>query len=498
MSKIKTREPTSALRAEGLHTFLGAYRTYKAECAMVDRAWNNDTQEKYESTIVNRIVPHLRNHDHTPIQDYSLEDFLHVIDELKRVGQNNDPQDYKPYDEATLGQFLHIMKTVVKVASAHESFPNVFEEAAADQKVEKTDHIQRMKKLSLIPKSFSISEYRKILEYILSHLDVRGEFSAIFMCACLGLRVGEACGVSFSAVREMELFPGHYYLQVTQSTAIHSNQAKVALKTYNGYRNIPLPQLAVDVLFALREKRIRAIQKCSGDIATVDQMPIAYMGKREFVRCSADSATRQAQKMFEELGMRKQIADITEYLQQDRSMIEEDQLEVDEFALVESAPSFYALRRNWATMGAIMQLSPAELTYLLGHVIEDHQLRRKDFLDERELFAIKQKLDRNPLLNPNCCSFPLTLQGNTTVQSSSYRQDFTVPPEASRVKLSVTAKEPSDPIHVAVSLSDGASIHEEVGIQGTPFPHHFARTTDVLKAYHDAFQKDSSKDETAN
>lgn len=489
MRKIKAREPTSALRAEGLHTFLGAYRTYKAECAMVDRSWNEYTQEKYESTIVNRIVPHLRNHDHTPIQDYSLEDFLHVIAELKRVGQNNDPRSYKPYDEVTLGQFLHIMKTVVKVASAHESFPNVFEEAA-DQKAEKPAQIQRMQKLSLTPKSFTIGQYKKILEYILRHLDVRGEYSAIFLCATLGLRVGEACGVSFSAIREFESFPGHYYLQVTQSTAIHSNQAKVALKTYNGYRNIPLPQLAVDVLFTLREKRIRAIQKCSGDIATVDQMPIAYMGKREFVRCSADSATRQAQKMFEELGMRKQIADIAEYLQQDRSMIEEEQLEVDEFALVESAPSFYALRRNWATMGSIMQLSPAELTYLLGHVIEDHQLRRKDFLDERELFAIKQKLDRNPLLNPNCASFSLTLQGNTTVQSSGYRQDFTVPVDASRVKLSVTAKEPNDPIHVSISLSDGTSIREEVGIQGTPFPHHFAKTTDVLRAYHVAFQTD--------
>ena len=120
-------------------------------------------------------------------------------------------------------------------------------------------------------------------------------------------------------------------------------------------------------------------------------------------------------------------------------------------------------------------------------------IRPSDFREERELFAIKQKMDQRPLLNEISNSFTATLQNKATVQTEGYRKDFIVPTQASRVQFSLTAKEPNDSIDVTVGLADGVSIHEEVGIHGTPFPHHFARNVNVLKAYHDAYANSEEK-----
>lgn len=492
MSKIKRKDIPSASKAEGILTFQNAYLAYKEECAAFERTWHDGTQVKYDGHINKLIVPHLRNHDHTPIHDYTLDDFKHVIDELRRVGQHNNPDKYKPYADSTLGKVWHIMKTVVTVTSDHESFHNVFDESEKDQQTTEAHKIQQMKELWLIPKSLSVKEEKKVLEYILRNLDKRGEYAALFLSLCLGLRLGESSSINFGFITEMAVFPGHYYLKVPQSTMIHSNRTKVEMKTYNAYRNIPLPQLAVEVLFYLREKRIHRLQKISGDVTSIDNAPIAYRGKRESIRCSADAVSAEARKMFGELGLRGRVEEIDAYLQQDASVVEEEQVDVDEFALVEKDASAYLLRRNFASALAILQLSDAELTYILGHVIEDSQAQRSDFLDERELFAIKQKMDRRPLLNQ--VGLPrILLEGNATVQTINYNQEFVMPPEARRIKLTTAANEPNDPIHVTVTLANGATIREEVGIQGVPFPHHFANSTDVLKAYHAAYLKYSDE-----
>ncbi len=497
MSKIKRKDIPSASKAEGILTFQNAYLAYKEECAAFERTWDDGTQVKYDRHVSKLIVPHLRNHDHTPIQDYTLDDFKHVIDELKRVGQRNDPSNYKPYTDSMLGKVRHIMRTVVTVTSDHESFHNVFDDSEDDQQITEAQKIQQMKQLWLIPKSLSVKEEKKVLEHILRNLEIRGEYIALFLMYTFGLRNEEACGANFGYIKEMTSYPGHYYLEVPQSTVIHSNQAKVEMKTYNAYRRIPIPQHAVEVLFYLREKRI-LLQQSRGNHGTdIQNTCIAYSGKKPFHRCSAYAVSNQAKKMFEDLGMRGQIAEIKEYLEYEAKAIAEDQFDIDEFALIEKDASAYFLRRHFAsTMAILLQMLDAEaaLTYIIGHVIEDSQMQRSDFLDERELFAIKQLMDQRPLLNKISIPVSLTLKGNSSVQTDGYSQEFIVPAEASRVNLSVTAKEPNDPIDVTVTLSEGTRIHEEVGIHGTSFPHHFPRTTNVLKAYHSAYSKECTAD----
>lgn len=489
MSKIVEKKDLSgpAERARGLLTFWGAYQKYKEACAVIDRRWGESTREQYESIVQNRLVPHLSNHDKIAISEFTLEMYQAAIAEIATRGQHDDPLDFVPFDADTLGKYLHVLKTVVKVAAANEGFDNVFE---VSNPPAQTDRIQRMKELWITPKSFSVKEEWKVIRYILQNIDVRGEVVALFLMYCMGLRNEEACAVNFGHVFEMEAYPGNYYITVPQSTHIHCNETKLEVKTYNGYRYIPLPSLAVKVIINLKEKRIQYLEKKDSSVP-IDKMPIAFQGKNQLIRCGADAVTRQAQKMFEELGMRESLREVAEYLHQNIEASVEEQVDVDEFALIEKQPTAYLLRRNFATAMAIVQLAEAQLEYVLGHVIEAPQVKRSDFSDEHELYAIKAKMDQRPVVN-NILSHPSeVLDSNSVVKFSAYSQEFVPVYGASKIKGSATAKEPNDSVTVTVVQRNGTAISECTTTYGMPFPKKYPRTADVLRAYHEAFAENS-------
>lgn len=473
-----------------MHTFYGAYRAYKKECAEIDDEWGPTTQDKYEKIVKNKIVPNLPNHKNTPIQAYRLDDFLGTMKTISKLGQNNDASDFVPYDEGTLDQYLRVLKTVVKVASIKESFPNVFEMEPEPDPEENRKQIKELKKLRIIPKSLTVSQEMKIVRYLLERLDSQGPCIILFLMYCLGLRNEEACALNFGHLFEFKQFPGHYYITVPQSTHIHRNETKLEVKTYNAYRNIPLPSLAAKVILKLQNQRLQAGQNKPGSNVPIEMMWIGYKGDDMFTRCGADDATRQAEIMFKELGMRQTIEKVTKYLEQDMAATMEKDGSVDEFALIEKDPTAYLLRRNFATHMAILQLTETELTYVIGHVIVDPQVKRSDYTNEDELFALKQKMDRRPIVS-DLSTIPLeTLKINSTVAFSSYCQAFLLKgSSAGSVNIHATAKEPGDSISITVEQAAGVTTKETVNLLGVPYPNHFPRNTDVLKAYHAAFAK---------
>ena len=149
------------------------------------------------------------------------------------------------------------------------------------------------------------------------------------------------------------------------------------------------------------------------------------------------------------------------------------------------------LRRNFATAMAIVQLTEAELEYVLGHVIEDPQVKRSDFSDEHELYAIKEKMDQRPIVN-NILSHPSeVLDSNSVAKFSAYSQEFVPVYGASKIKGSATAKEPNDSVTVTVVQRNGTAISEYTTTYGMPFPKKYPRSADVLRAYHEAFAENS-------
>lgn len=496
MSRILVREDHSgpAERVGALPTFWGAYCTYKEECVNYGEVWGEGTQGQYESIILNHLVPNLPNHDKTALCWYTWDELMGTIARIAERGKNDDSSNFKPFDEGTLGKHLHIMKTVVAVASENEGFLNVFEGKTRDYVAKKTDRIQRMKELWLLPKSFSVDEEWRVAKYLLQHLDTCGEAIALWLMYSLGLRNEEACAVNFGHILELTEYPGNYYIAVPQSTHLHRNETRLEVKTYNAYRYVPIPSVAMKVLLALKDRGILAIHN-KDDSMGIEKMPVAHHGKDLFKRCSADAVTRQAKKMFEELGMRETLSKVGECLRQDIQFAEEEKDNVDEFALVEKEPSAYLLRRNFATHMAILQLTEAQLSSVLGHVIEDPQVQRSDFTNDYELFAIKTKMDKRPILNDISLMPSWVIESNSVVAFSGYSQEFALNSAFGKATIQATAKEPGDSIAITVEQRNGATIKETIDIGGIPFPGHFARETNVLKAYHEAFRKEEASDQ---
>ena len=143
---------------------------------------------------------------------------------------------------------------------------------------------------------------------------------------------------------------------------------------------------------------------------------------------------------------------------------------------------------------AILQLTQAQLEYVIGHVIEDPQTKRSDFRDERELYAIKLKMDMRPILNDVNMLSSSIIRKNQALQLSQYAYECIVEPD-SVTRLTVSAKEPGDSVKVTVLLKNGAQVTEKYLLYGKGYPHHFASDTNILKAYHDAFKEEESKEE---
>ena len=481
-----------------MHTFYGAYCAYKEECALIDDEWGPGTQIKYDRIVKNKLPPHLPLHGRTPIRSYTLSDYLGTIKAIEKLGQNDDASDFVPYDEGTLAQYLVVLKTVVKVASQKEAFLNVFDNEPEDDREQEAERIRELKKLQTTPKSLTVSQEKKVSKYLLEHLSKRGEYIVLYLMYCLGLRNEEGCAVNFGHLFEFEQYPGHYYLTVPQSTHIHRNEAKLEVKTYNAYRNVPIPSQAAEVIMALQKQRLQAMQNVSGWKVPIKDMWIGYKGKNMFDRCGADNVTQQAKNMFEELGMRDTLRKVTKYLDQDMQAVGEEQEDVDEFALIEKEPTAYLLRRNFATHMAILQLTEAELTYVLGHVIVDPQVQRSDYTNERELYLLKQKMDKRPIVNDVGTVPKWVLDINSTIVFSGHCQEFILTgSQASKATVHATATEPGDSITVTVEQPAGVCSKETISLLGAPYPNRFPRNTDVLKAYYAAFQKEYDKSNSA-
>ena len=86
---------------------------------------------------------------------------------------------------------------------------------------------------------------------------------------------------------------------------------------------------------------------------------------------------------------------------------------------------------------------------MIGHDIDDPYETRNEFVNEEKLFAIKQKMDRRPLVNSDLTQIEridvgqrLQLQHTACVQ---------IPADSAETEMHITANEPTDNIRVRLS-----------------------------------------------
>ena len=474
--------------AHGIPTFYGVYENFKDEVMTYGgRSWGSETIRQYDATVLNHIIPYIKAHDLRHIGLLTRQDYDDALSQLKKKGKSGPGEPFEAWDENGIPEKVdYLMRAVVFTAHNHFLCKNVFE----DRIIERTGGGTRKTEIQHVKtkKSLSVKQEIVVAKYLKAQLYVKNPTAGLLLMYALGLRNNEATGVNFGYIREFTEYPGHYYLIVPQSTELGTNTLKILGKTANSGRKIPLPGLLAELLFDLHEERIRQAHDHGFDGRTED-LPIAC-NKTPWERCSADALSNAAREMFLSIGMREdQLVELKQELLED-AQAAADEMEEDEFREIESDPTAYLLRRNFATHMAVLGLRDVEIWYVIGHKIEDEYVQRRAFNDEKLLFALKRKMDERPILNDVMAEQSVQLvPGKTVLLDSSKKLVVEIPVEQiAAIQIDAEAREPGDEIKVCIrSANWEGAIHSTFSACGKKMHEKTERTVDGTRFYQRAF-----------
>lgn len=474
--------------AHGIPTFYGVYENFKEEVMTYGgRSWGRQTIRQYDATVLNHVIPYLKDHDRRHIGQISRQDYDDALSKLKENGKNAPGEPFEAWDENGIPEKVdYLMRAVVFTAHNHFLCENVFGDRIIDRTGGGTTKtgIQHVR----TKKSLSVKQEIAVAKYLNARLYEMNPTAGLLLMYALGLRNNEATGVNFGYIREFTEYPGHYFMIVPQSTELGAKTLKILGKTANSGRKVPLPRLIVELLVVLREIRIRQA-RARGYEGREEDLPIAC-NKMPWERCSADDLSNAAREMFLSIGMREnQFVELNQELLED-AQAARDEMEEDEFREIESDPTAYLLRRNFATHMAVLGLRDVEIWYVIGHKIEDEYVQRRAFNDEKLLFALKRKMDERPIINEVKAEHSVQLVPGKTVSLDSYKKVVIEIPveQIARIQIAVEAKEPGDEIKACIrSENCEGAIHSTFSAYGKMVQEKLERTIDGTRFYQKAF-----------
>lgn len=454
------------------HTFYGIYCDYADD---VGKHWAADsTKRKNFLRYCNQIIPHLRNHDETPIRAYTREDYEAIIDALARRGQAAEGQPYQPYKESTLQDFRRLIYYVVAAAAKNGECDNVLWESDLNPDVTAGSEEAKAKK-ALLSKSLTVQQEIAVAEALLSNPLQHGQNMGLLLMYALGLRNAEACAVNFGDIKPLQTHPECMAAWIYKTTGYDSNALKIGGKTRNADRIIPLPDKIVTIIKLRRQH----IEEQLG--ADVDDYPIACVEENWNMRCNARQLTAAARILFQQIKMEAaQLAVIDEDMR-------ESSVSADDQPLEDTAdPTAYLFRRNFGTHLHILGLNEAEIAYIIGHDIEDPYETRNEFVNEEKLYQIKLKLDQRPLVNTHVSSRPFVKLDCGVVQLINESTKLSVPVDNAQINIQLAAVEPTDPVHIHISTHpQNLSIVQACVFYATPTEHD--RVINLKTQYHDIY-----------
>ena len=473
----------------GMPTFWGFFVAHLEEIQKTARSsgWNENTTETYSKIVATKIVPNLKGHNHRSILDYSLEDYNKALSQIKAAGKNT-AQD--PYDSTTLERYAFLIRAVVTVAARYGLSEDFFSKKKSVNNSSVTS-IEAQSQF-IVPKSLTVKQDCDVAAYLKRHLKKSGQAVGLLLMYALGLRNAEACGVQFTHIKEMSEYPGHYYLQIVQTTEIDKSRTKLGGKTSNAARNIPIPNSLVKILFSLQDFRVSELATHNQNCTDYSQLFITCKDQDYSSNCSADDLTIAGRDMFISIGMRQEeLCAIAKELSIATAEAEEAGISEDDILLLyEKEPTSYLLRRNFATHMFLLGLDDAETHYIIGHTMEDTNMNRHDYTDESLLMSIKQKLDKRPILN-NIGEFPpIEMVAGESKTIVGENQHFRIPTkDVQRIHLSLTANEPEDCITVTTNVHNRhLKVKKVCGTGSLPLSAPGSPTFNVSKVYQDAFR----------
>lgn len=444
------------------YTFCGAleYR-YKHIAAH----WNAETRKKYNRAYNDIILPALENQNEKTIDEYTKEDFEVTIERIRQKGYIQNGV-HRQYAESTIHQFQNLIYYVVFQSSVYGLCTDVL--WGTNFVIDNIGEEQEKESRVFLRKSLSVVQEKNLLKELLSDINEDGSMVALALMWGLGLRNAEACGLNYGDIKPLE---GHSECQVAwiyKSTKIESNELQSGGKTYNTGRIVPVPDKLVAFL-AERKSQIAKLVSEQGLLdVVIDELPICNDGYLDYdsdsflTRCKSDHVTEAAHVAFENAGITSaQVA----YL--DAELLTDQTASI----LKEKEPTAYLLRRNFATQMCILELSNAEMQYLMGHCVEDAYESRNEFVDSERIYSMYLKLRNRTLLN------------NSTTTTNTMKLAIH---GKSIVKINAVSAEPTDNVHVEIKAKDPDMVRTNWFEES--HTRVYDRSINILETYHRDYQ----------
>ena len=241
------------------------------------------------------------------------------------------------------------------------------------------------------PKSLTIEAEIKIYNELIKRASTQGECIALLVMLLLGCRTSEAAGLSFGNVRKMA--DDLYSIERREVEEQSSRTVKAGSKTASGYRLLPLLPQFYDLL----EERKRMVQEYMEENGytdlDIDKMPLACQGTNLLTRCTAKEMNRVFKDICIDVGVEEGF-----FFEAEAMMAIDKEAGVE----YENTVVAYILRHQAATELIASDASRAAISVLMGHKIEDPNVKAFDYANadgQRELLHI---LMQRPLYRYIC------------------------------------------------------------------------------------------------
>lgn len=380
---MKTLNPVYLpMTPQGAFNFVGAVNRYFNQ---INGSYTVETIEAYIDYYNKNIFPYIEYGKQ--VEEYTVE---YVEDLISRIQEENE------YQYSTIRSTIRHLIYDPCVCFFEEFYPekSEFKLTPSDWHMKEGEKADESIQLRII-KSLSVKEEKRAFKVLFEDPETdTGEYIALATQLFTALRLNEVCGANYGDIIEMFDHKDCYYIQITKSTNIYENTLKAGGKTYNAYRRIPL----VNVLKEFLLKRIDYLANkltfpytYDGIVyQTVYELPLACRGKEYGLRCSSHNLGDVGSEFLrKKVGLTKEeAAGVVFAYYQDRG---------SEYDLGEKSPTTYLLRRNLATHLYTLGFSIVESQYLMGHKMENTDLKRSDFGDEEFLYSLWKKLQLHPL-----------------------------------------------------------------------------------------------------
>lgn len=458
------------------NTFYGICSQYPEACF---RGTNPKTRSEYLNHLKNTILPTMEDHNSKNIAEYTREDYDKVIGKIRDRGTLTGCKKgvFEPYQESTIQKFRVIIYRIVDAAASYGLCRNVLADTIFCLSEDDLKEILEDRKTLFVTKK-SVTPAQEVAlmdELFADPCCSDGRLAAGVIAVACGARPNEAAAATFGNIRELPGHPGVFCLYVPESTELKSSDVKLSGKTINANRPLVLSDRALDFLlkrkaFVDRELTARGIEH------DIDHVHVGCLGRNYLSCCSSEDVSNGLKAAFAKVGIQKKLLAVI-----DAELTYGEQLEIEE-----RSAAGYLGRHIFATMLGVLDLDETDIQFIIGHKIENPEIRRSDLTSEDNLVRLKRELDKIPSLSLRREETPVDY--TATASCSQWEGEGRLNSSfhsAKRIYLKVRSKESFDDLSLKIS-APGATI------RAIPFSERSGETprrVDICQDYAEVFRK---------